>query len=393
MLKIYSKYTLSTILFSATLTVMAGSIIAPVLNLMRDGLGIDATSVGLIITTHALFIAFFSPLIGSLIDKVGTRKPFIFGLIIYGLAGGSGLYITSYWLLIFSRAILGIAVAAFFTSISVIILNLYEGSKRDEVMGWRGSANTLGGVIWPLIGGFLGSFSWHLPFSMYLVGIPLGIIALITIPETQNKDFKEVGHEGSIISVFKNNLLLFVIYGILFLAMMLLYIIVVFLPQLLEGFDVSNPLYISLFLSVLALSAGLTSFNYGKIKSVLSYRLIVLVSLALWAIGFLSISQIANIWIIVVSVALFGVGQGIIVPAAMVWIGELVPVSFRGRIISYMGSFMFIGQFSSPVIFGPLSSYLGLKGVFLTAGVICTFLFFCFSFYLRNEHTLNKKIC
>ena len=54
------KLSLGVILASATLTVMAGSILAPVLNLMRDALSVTPSSVGLIITTHGLFMALFS---------------------------------------------------------------------------------------------------------------------------------------------------------------------------------------------------------------------------------------------------------------------------------------------------------------------------------------------
>jgi MFS family permease len=42
-------------------------------------------------------MALFSPLMGSIIDRKGTRQPFIAALIGYGLAGGSGLLINSYW--------------------------------------------------------------------------------------------------------------------------------------------------------------------------------------------------------------------------------------------------------------------------------------------------------
>ena len=142
-----NKDKLWIILFSATMAVMAGSMISPVLNLMREGLYVDPASAGLIITTHGLFIAIFSPLMGSLIDKIGPKKPYAFGLILYGLGGGSGLIIESFWVLLISRAILGIAVSSFFNAITVLILNIYEGEQRNKVMGWRGSANSLGGII------------------------------------------------------------------------------------------------------------------------------------------------------------------------------------------------------------------------------------------------------
>lgn len=370
-MKIFKRFTLWVLLASATLTVMTGSIIAPVLNLLRDGLGVDPASAGLIITTHALFMALFSPLIGNLIDRVGARKLFVSGLVLYGLAGGSGLFITSYWVLIVSRAILGIAVAAIATTIVVTILNLYKGVERNKVMGWRGSANSFGGIIWPLIGGFLGGFSWHLPFAVYFLGIPLGFFALITMPETRKEKNQNT---GSVLKVFRIKPVLFVIYGLLFLTMTLLYTIVVFLPQLLETMGISSPFYISLFLAVTALSAGLTSLMYGKIKSRLSYKMIVLIALSLWTVGFTAISQASSSVIIAASVALFGVGQGMVIPAIMVWAGETVATSFRGRIISYLIAFGFIGQFSSTIIFGPVSLSFGLNGVFLMAGVICALL-------------------
>ena len=92
----HKKLSLVVLLTAATLTIMAGSIIAPVLNVMRDGLGVAPSSVGLIITTHGLFMALFSPLMGSVIDRKGVRRPFIYSLIGYGLAGGSGLLVNSY---------------------------------------------------------------------------------------------------------------------------------------------------------------------------------------------------------------------------------------------------------------------------------------------------------
>lgn len=370
-MKIFKRFTLWVLLASATLTVMTGSIIAPVLNLLRDGLGVDPASVGLIITTHTLFMALFSPLIGNLIDRVGARKLFVSGLVLYGLAGGSGLFITSYWVLIVSRAILGIAVAAIAITIAVTILNLYKGVERNKIMGWRGSANSFGGIIWPLIGGFLGGFSWHLPFAVYFLGIPLGFFALITMPETRKEKNQNT---GSVLKVFRIKPVLFVIYGLLFLTMTLLYTIVVFLPQLLETMGISSPFYISLFLAVGALSAGLTSLMYGKIKSRLSYKMIVLIALSLWTVGFTAISQASSSVIIAASVALFGIGQGMVIPATMVWAGETVATSFRGRIISYLIAFGFIGQFSSTIIFGPVSLSFGLNGVFLMAGVICALL-------------------
>lgn len=62
------------ILAAGTMTVMAGAILGPVVNSIRDGLGVAPSSAGLIITTHALFIVLFSPIAGYITDRVGAKN-------------------------------------------------------------------------------------------------------------------------------------------------------------------------------------------------------------------------------------------------------------------------------------------------------------------------------
>jgi len=366
------KLSLGIIFASATLTIMAGSIIAPVLNLMRDGLGIAPSSVGLIITTHGLFMALFSPLMGSIIDRKGVRRPYIAALFLYGLAGGSGLLIDSFWVFLVSRACLGIGLAGVFAGINVLILNMYDGIGRDRVMGWRGTAQSFGGVIWPLIGGALGAISWRFPFAVYMVAIPIGLLAIAAVPEPiiQHRSGPNSQSSTSVLTIFRNSPVLFIIYGLIFFGNLLLYSIVVFLPQLLESFGISSTFRIGLFITAMTASAGVTAFVYGKIRSRFSYQVIVTMAVALWMLAFTTISQACGSWIVVVAVALFGVSQGLIMPTVMVWVGAVVPPSFQGRFSSYLGTFGFIGQFLSPILFAPVFMQLGFKGVFLTgAGV------------------------
>jgi MFS transporter, ACDE family, multidrug resistance protein len=375
------RLSLGVILTSATLTIMAGSIIAPVLNVMRDGLGVAPSSVGLIITTHGLLMALFSPLMGSLIDRKGVRRPFIISLIAYGLAGGSGLLINSYWVLLVSRACLGIALAGVFAAINVLILNNYEGSDRNKVMGWRGSAQSFGGVIWPLIGGALGGFSWHFPFAIYMLAIPVGLLAIRFVPEpvTHHPTGPSSDNGTTVFKLFKQNpIILLIIYGLIFFTNVLLYVIVIFLPQLLETFGISSTFQIGLFLTTMTGAAGVTAFIYGKIRSRFSFPKIVLTAVAIWAVAFTIISQTPDIRIIALSIALFGVSQELLMPTIMVWIGDVVPPSFRGRFSSYLGTFGFIGQFLAPVLFAPILITAGLKGVFVVgAGIGAIWFLLC----------------
>ncbi len=367
-----NKLSLSIIFASATLTIMAGSIITPVLNLMRDGLGITPSYVGLIVTTHGLFMALFSPLMGIIIDRKGVKRVYIAALFLYGIAGGSGLLIDSYWVLLASRACLGIGLAGVFTGINVLILNMYDGIERDRIMGWRGSAQSFGGVIWPLLGGALGSVSWRFPFAVYMIAIPIGLLAIVAVPEpvVQHQREPNSSESTSVLTIFRDKPVLYIIYGLSFFGSLLLYSIVVFIPQLLEGLGISSTFRIGLFISAMTASGGVTAFVYGKIRSHFSYERIVIMTVILWTVALFTISQATVNWVIAVGMALFGVSQGLLMPTVMVWIGEVVPPSFRGRFSSYLGTFGFIGQFMSPILFAPVFIHLGFKGVFMTgAGV------------------------
>jgi MFS family permease len=205
-----------------------------------------------------------------------------------------------------------------------------------------------------------------------MVAIPLGLLAIIAVPEPviKRQGGPDPQSSTSVLSIFKTNPVLLIIYGLMFFTNLLLYSIVVFLPQLLEGFGISSTFFIGLFITTMTAAGGVTAFVYGKIRSRLSYYAIAIMAVALWVLAFATISLASASWIIAIAVALFGISQGLILPTVMVWIGAVVPPSFRGRFSSYLGTFGFVGQFLSPIVFAPILILLGFQGVFLTgAGV------------------------
>ncbi len=368
---VHNKGALWVILISATLAVMSGAIIAPVLNLMTGGLGVDPSQGRVLITTHSIFIALASPFYGIVIDRIGPKKPLIFGLMLYGVSGAAGLASNDYWVVLGSRAVLGIGAAAIFTSLTILIFNLYkEAGERNRMMGWRAASQSGGGVVWPLLGGFLGTLSWHYPFAVYFIGIPLGLLVWLYVPDTHVAPAGPArGRDTTVFRIFRENPILFGVYGLVFLSSMFLYGIVVFLPQLLSDLGMTSSFSVGLYISGMGLTAGIISFSYGKIRTRLTYKTIVIIALALWMVGFFVLNRASNGVLVAVSVVVFGAGQGMVMPTAQLWTGELVAPSIRGRITSYLGSFGLGGQFLSPIILSPVEASFGLPVVFLSIAV------------------------
>jgi MFS family permease len=186
----------------------------------------------------------------------------------------------------------------------------------------------------------------------------------------------------------RKNPTIFIIFGLMFFSNFQLYAVVIYLPQFLETFGISNPFKISLFITTMATAAGSMSFVYGRIRNLLSYRKIAMIGVLIWAIVFFSISKAHVLLTIILSVFVFGAGQGLIMPTVMAWIGDVVPVSFRGRFSSYLGTLGYLGQFLSPILLAQALIYLGIRGVFTVSASIGIIWFIVLASLVKNKKSI-----
>ncbi|MFC8623406.1 MFS transporter [Streptomyces anulatus] len=357
---------LAVLLFCSTLTVMAGTLLVPVLGVMREDLAIDSTSAGLVLTAHGLSIAVAGPFAGRLMDRFGLRGPLVCGLLLYAVAGGAGLVTTSFTALLISRFLFGAGAAAVFTGTTVALLTLYRGSGRDRIVGWRSTAISLGGIAWPLLGGALGALSWHSPFAVYLVGLPAGIAVLILLPRTPPSSRGTARAPGGTRALLRSPRLLR-LYAVSLIGSLLLYVLAVFVPQRLTELGVERPLLVALYTMTTSLSGSVVGLCYAKARARLGYTVLLRTAAAAWALALLVAATAGQAVPLLAAPALFGAGMGISVPALTVLIGENAPPGSRARATSLSGSAAFTGQFLSPLLFGPLAAAASIRTAFLVA--------------------------
>ncbi|MFF4604083.1 MFS transporter [Streptomyces sp. NPDC001339] len=358
---------LAVLLLASTLTVMAGTILTPVVGVIRGELGVSGTSAGLILTAHGLSLAVASPLVGWTMDRWGLKTPLIAGLLLYGVAGGAGLVTTSYAGLIASRFVFGIGAAAVFTGTTVALLALYEGPERDRVAGWRATAISVGGVIWPLLGGALGGISWHGPFAIYLLGVPVGIAMMFILPKSLSA--KRPGGGGTF-TLLRSRPKLLGLYALSLTSSFLLYVLAVFLPQRLGQLGIEQPFLVSLYTTITSVAGTLVGLAYAKIKAALGYVRLLRVSVILWLAAFVVAGTVTGSILLFLAPALFGIGMGMSVPALAVMIGEAAPPSLRGQATSLSGTANFAGQFAAPLVIGPVIGATSIVVGFRVAGGI-----------------------
>lgn len=371
------RATLGVLLLASTMTVMAGAVLSPVLEVIRGELGISGTAAGFVLTIHALAVAVVSPAVGTLLDRVGVRRPLAAALLLYGVAGGAGTFIDSYALLLASRVVFGVAAAVVFSGTTVAMLTLYRGAVRDRVMGWRQTATSLGGVTWPLLGGAVGGLSWHAPFAIYVLGIPLGILVWRVMPADEARgagDAARPSAPGGSIALLRRAPALLGWYGLLGTSAVLLYTLVVFMPIRLGELGIHTPLLVASINMASTLAMTVTGLVYARLRARFSYPVMLRTAVGLWAVAFALLGLTSSVAVIVVAMALFGVGAAMVMPAVTVLIGDSAPAEQQGRATAMSGMAVFAGQFASPLLLGPVvdstSTQTGYAGAAGVAGVL-----------------------
>lgn len=361
----------ATLLLASTLTVMSGATIAPSLPAMQvqfEELENVEFWVRLVLTMPALFIVIGSPIAGQLVDTLG-RKPLLLGsAILYGLAGSSGFVLNSLFAILGGRALLGLAVAGIMVSATTLIADYYQGDDRANFMGLQAAFMGFGGVLFLSVGGFIAEFSWRLPFLIYLFSwllLPTILLALYEPPRPQ----VEVEDPAASPQMPLPINLLGLIYGSVLLQQIAFYLIPVQLPFHLQQVASVGATQTGLAIAWATLFSALASMRYGRVKRRFSFISILAIGFGLMGIGYVGLGLFDNYWLVLLILVPAGIGLGLMMPNLNVWVSNEVPDAMRGRALGGLTTFMFLGQFLSPIVAQPFRQGIGMGATYGLTGV------------------------
>lgn len=360
----------AVLLAASTLTVMAGAILSPVLELIRRDLALSDTAAGLVLTVHGFSLAIAGPLVGRGVDRWGIRPTLVWGLCLYGVSGGAGLVTTSSTMLLAGRLVFGVGAAAVFAASTVALFELYRGPDRDRVMGWRTSAISLGGVAWPLVGGALGTLSWQAPFAVYLLGVPLAFACALALPSALGRPATPAPPGGGLPALARRRPDVLGLYAMQLISAVLLYAVLVFLPLRLAELAVTNPVHVALCPAALSAAMTAVGLRYARLRARLGDRALVALSFSIWLTAFAVLTIAQHAALVAAAAVLFGSGMGIALPALTVLVAEAAPARLRGRATSLSASATFLGQAGSPLLLGPIVSATSITTGFAVAAAL-----------------------
>jgi len=360
------------LLAAGSLTTMAGGVVAPVLPDIVQELHLDPGLAANLVSMHCLTIALFSPPLGILADRIGRLKVLVASLLFYALFGVAGAFMPSFIPLLVTRALIGAASGGIAAASLGLLGNMYAGEARSQALGYATSTLTITGILFPLLGGAVGTSHWRFAFCLYGLGIPLAVLASSILPPDQ-KTAKTENASYKLTQVLGQPLTLWLLVT-LCLVSISMYSVVVYAPLYLKATIGAGAILNGIVLASRAIGAAFISALGSKwLAQKLGLPKAIMLGCALMSVTLTTIPLLNQLGWIVVTAIFFGVGFGIVLPNVYSALANLAVPTLKSSVLAAGTGAGFLGQFLSPIVLRPLLNYGGLELVFYGAASVSVF--------------------
>src|SRR5258705_3746792 len=161
--------------------VLDASIVNVALPSIGSALNFSQDNLSWVVNASPLFFGGFLLLGGRLADRLGRRRMFIAGMVLFSVASlAGGLAQSELWLII-ARSVQGLGAALVSpAALSIVTTTFTDGAERNKALGvWRAVAGS-GGAAGVLLGGVLTKYAgWE---WVLFVNVPIGVAAALIAP-------------------------------------------------------------------------------------------------------------------------------------------------------------------------------------------------------------------
>ncbi|MFF9345281.1 MULTISPECIES: MFS transporter [unclassified Streptomyces] len=209
-----SGLTLALLAFAQFIVALDYNIVYVALPDIGRELGFTAQSLQWVVSAYVVAFGGLLLLGGRAVDRLGARRLFITGLVLYGAASLVGGLAEGPGVLIAARAIQGVGGALLTpATLALVAINFEEGAARTKAMAVWGAAGSGGLAAGALLGGLLTNYlgwTW-----VFYVNVPLALIAVLAAPRLLGADARSTGPKtsfdlpGAIIASIGSTLLVF----------------------------------------------------------------------------------------------------------------------------------------------------------------------------------------
>jgi len=351
------------LLLPITMSVMGISVLTPIVHLLLEHFqsvpNHEYLVIGGVLTMPAIWVLLFSPVAGWLADRFGRRKLLLTAMVAYAFIGIAPTVLDNLYLIILSRALVGICESIVMTVSTTMISDYFTGRTRERWLASQTAVASLSALGIIFLGGELGSaYGWRGPFYLYLYSLPLAVAVYFLIWEPSAAGNAEAaataGEKGNVRFPWGRVL---GICALTLLASISFYTVITKNAEALVALGVHDPAVIGRYTMLASIGVPLGTFIYWGLAR-LPIGWLLLIDFGLIGIGFIRMGDAVDptgyAWASFVN----QIGCGLVLPTMLVWATRGLAYSIRGRGNGMWQAAFAIGQFLSGMVVTLLSGRL-----------------------------------
>jgi MFS family permease len=365
---IRERLLLAVIMSGSATTALVLVVLIPVLPLLAAHFGGGSEGAQLsqaIMTSPALGLIAGGFLSAAAIKYVGAFRLLLLGLALYGLAGTTGLYLSSAPLLLGARFLLGVAASFVGIASTTIIALRFDEIARARLLGFKGALGSVGGITGILIAGELGTLGgWRLPFAIYAFGWVLLILAIIARSAAMIQQDSAASAAAVTAPKGEGLLSLWPFYALIVAFGVVLMMTATQLSFLLNEIGVLDPSAVGRIAVMASVGAVIGGVSYGKLLQMIGPRYFFALIFANWTIGLAALGFAETPLAVSIGCLIAGISAGLFLPHMIASLVAAANVEVRARAIAMLYSAIFLGDFLNPFIIEPIAEALTRHGAF-----------------------------
>lgn len=330
------------------LVVGFGSIVSPILPQFAEQLGASYVEIGLFFSAYSFTWSFLQLYSGYLSDRYGRKKFIMLGLSIYGLSLILIGFSQNFMQLILFRVLQGLGLGLFAPACLGLVAQVREKGRGFAL--YR-TANSLGDMAGPIMGGVLGSMNIVYPF---FTGGLLALFAISAVFLVHEEEGSVERREGFIES-FRGMVLtkkIILICVATFTAELTFVSLGIIIP-LFGSYKELSPVGIGIILSSYFVAFTLFQIPIGILSEKINKKSLIGLCSFSGALPFILLSQLHEVFTMSLAMGILGITLGTVFVQSSAYIAEMAPEDKKSL---YMAFFDSIIDFSF-IVMPPIATY------------------------------------
>lgn len=363
------------VLVAAAFIIALGyGLIAPILPQFVVTFDVSLAAASAVVSIFAGARLVFAPMSGSLIDRIGSRKVYLTGLITVAVTTGLVALAQEYWQILLLRGIAGIGSTMFTVSAMGLIVKLAPVEIRGRCSSVYASAFLFGNIIGPVVGAGLSFLGMRLPFAIYGFSVALAAFvvwwkmprsddsghtrqAAVREPLRFAEAIRDSAYRSALVGAFANG---WSNYGVR----------VATLPLFAAAIFDNGGAVAGFAMAAFAAGNALCLQFAGDLSDRIGRKPMIIAGLIINSVFTAMLGFAEQFWPLILLSALAGAGAGLLNPSQQAVLADVIDARPGGKVLANFQMAQDFGAITGPILVGVIAEQFGFSYGFLLCGII-----------------------